>query len=229
MEEERHLSKKRKTDDRSYTSSSDELGGDSDVERRRASLAKHVPRVYGTPKISTTKEQRHQQQQQQQQHQQPVGYEWSESSDELAGDHSLYWQQRKQMSNGSASSRESTSTPTGSQKAHESEVDAFEDGQSERFVDRSVRTPTPTPPPPPPKPERLNYKEKFILRGHQRGVSNVEFSPDGTMLASCCKENKTQLLQEYYVALILTNNVLYSCGRYDKGLGCLYGQTYTYI
>lgn len=55
-------------------------------------------------------------------------------------------------------------------------------------VDRSQPTPipaaTPVPPPPPPKPERLNYKEKFLLRGHLRGVSAVQFSPDGSMIAS---------------------------------------------
>ncbi|KAJ5489431.1 WD repeat-containing protein 5 [Penicillium diatomitis] len=34
------------------------------------------------------------------------------------------------------------------------------------------------------KPERLNYKEKFVLRGHLRGVSAVQFSPDCSMIAS---------------------------------------------
>ncbi|EPS32051.1 hypothetical protein PDE_07010 [Penicillium oxalicum 114-2] len=36
----------------------------------------------------------------------------------------------------------------------------------------------------PAKPERLNYKERFVLRGHLRGVSAVQFSPDCSMIAS---------------------------------------------
>lgn len=50
------------------------------------------------------------------------------------------------------------------------------------------RTPTPPPPPPPPKPERLNYKLRSILKGHLRGVSQVKFSPDGSMIASGGKD-----------------------------------------
>lgn len=55
-------------------------------------------------------------------------------------------------------------------------------------VDREETTPIPAEmpvsPPPPPKPERLFYREKFLLRGHLRGVSAVQFSPDGSMIAS---------------------------------------------
>lgn len=42
-------------------------------------------------------------------------------------------------------------------------------------------------PPSPPKykPLRLNYKQKFILRGHKKGVAQVRFSPDGRWIASC--------------------------------------------
>lgn len=39
----------------------------------------------------------------------------------------------------------------------------------------------------PPQPIWRDYKEKFILKGHQRGVSCVKFSPDGSMIASSCE------------------------------------------
>lgn len=51
--------------------------------------------------------------------------------------------------------------------------------------DMSDRSSTPVPSVEAPvKPERLNYKEKFVLRGHLRGVSAVQFSPDCSMIAS---------------------------------------------
>ncbi len=39
--------------------------------------------------------------------------------------------------------------------------------------------------PPARPPLKLNYKQKFILRGHKKGVSQVRFSPDGHWIASC--------------------------------------------
>ncbi|KAL2012056.1 hypothetical protein VTN00DRAFT_4774 [Thermoascus crustaceus] len=59
-----------------------------------------------------------------------------------------------------------------------------EDSNNNSAPDHAERTPTPPPPPPPPKPERLNYKLRSILKGHLRGVSQVKFSPDGSMIAS---------------------------------------------
>jgi COMPASS component SWD3 len=55
-----------------------------------------------------------------------------------------------------------------------------------------IPTPEPLPPPPPPKPDHVNYVQKYVLRGHLRGVSAVKFSPDRTMIASggmllCCR------------------------------------------
>jgi COMPASS component SWD3 len=52
---------------------------------------------------------------------------------------------------------------------------------ADNWTDRSA---TPLAPPLPPKPEHLNYKEKFVMRGHLRGVSAVQFSPDCSMIAS---------------------------------------------
>lgn len=62
-----------------------------------------------------------------------------------------------------------------------------------RSVEQPERIPTPEPvsPPPPPKPDHVNYVQKYVLKGHLRGVSAVKFSPDRTMIASggmllCC-------------------------------------------
>ncbi len=39
--------------------------------------------------------------------------------------------------------------------------------------------------PPSYKPVKLNYKPKFVCKGHEKGVAQVRFSPDGRWLASC--------------------------------------------
>lgn len=44
--------------------------------------------------------------------------------------------------------------------------------------------PTPETPRPPPKPDRVNYRQRCILGTHVRGVSAVQFSPDGSKVAS---------------------------------------------
>jgi COMPASS component SWD3 len=43
---------------------------------------------------------------------------------------------------------------------------------------------SPTPSLPTYKPLKVNYKQKFILTGHKRGISQVKFSPDGRWIAS---------------------------------------------
>ncbi|KAL8874237.1 MAG: hypothetical protein Q9174_000393 [Haloplaca sp. 1 TL-2023] len=46
--------------------------------------------------------------------------------------------------------------------------------------------PSETPLPPPPKEAHyLPYRQKMVLKGHQRGVAAVRFSPKGNMIASC--------------------------------------------
>ena len=52
--------------------------------------------------------------------------------------------------------------------------------------ERSIETPR-TATPPRRKPEYVRYKQKMVLKGHRRGVAAVRFSPDGRMIASCCK------------------------------------------
>ena len=36
-------------------------------------------------------------------------------------------------------------------------------------------------------PQYEPYQEKLVLTGHRKGVATVRFSPDGRMIASCCK------------------------------------------
>lgn len=36
-------------------------------------------------------------------------------------------------------------------------------------------------------PQYLPYKQKLVLKGHKRGVAAVRFSPNGRLIASCCK------------------------------------------
>jgi WD40 repeat protein len=38
-----------------------------------------------------------------------------------------------------------------------------------------------------------NYKAKFVLEGHERGVSSVKFSPDGKKLATASNSNTSYL------------------------------------
>ncbi|CAG8980113.1 hypothetical protein HYALB_00012754 [Hymenoscyphus albidus] len=49
------------------------------------------------------------------------------------------------------------------------------------------------PSPPKHNPLRLNYKQKFILRGHKKGVAQVRFSPDGRWIASCSADGTIKI------------------------------------
>ncbi|KAJ5605698.1 hypothetical protein N7510_008479 [Penicillium lagena] len=149
-------------------SSSDELAAGSEhdeAERRRASWT--AQKVF-TPQRS---------------HHRKRPYQESDSPDELAVDADDYWR---------SSRPDETRSPSPVNRPDEIEGQSddnmggramnSEEGHAEdKTLDRSA---TPVPPPPPPKPERLNYKEKFVLKRHLRGVSAVQFSPDCSMIAS---------------------------------------------
>ena len=88
----------------------------------------------------------------------------------------------------------------------------------------------PPPPPPPPqqplKPEQINYREKYLLRGHLRGVSAVQFSRDGSMIASggmylwhCIPPFTCDRV----------NHPPFRCRRGCQSLGYLYWETYTHV
>lgn len=182
MAEESHPSKKRRLDN-GYTppseTSSDELAANSDVEGRRERWAEETPNVY---RSSAEYKREHSVSRSHSRSRSGSG-----SPDELAEDARSYWRRRRSGLNSMVSSREST--PQERDHGDESEEATFEREARARPVERpSSPTPTPLPPSPPPKPERLYYKEKFVLKGHQLGVSAVKFSPDGSMIASCCKD-----------------------------------------
>ncbi|KAI9743928.1 MAG: WD domain protein [Claussenomyces sp. TS43310] len=86
----------------------------------------------------------------------------------------------------------------------------YGDGDGDRRSDRSSRrssTPRSVPsfrssdevksdsssPTPPRKVKRVRYKRKLVLEGHQRGVSQVRFSPDGRWIASCSADATIRL------------------------------------
>lgn len=94
------------------------------------------------------------------------------------------------------SSRPSTRRDSGARRrAHSSDgsVDELDHTYHGRNRSRSSSTDTPrsshsssgVPSPPVYKPLKLNYKTKFILKGHQKGVAQVRYSPDGRWIASC--------------------------------------------
>jgi COMPASS component SWD3 len=49
------------------------------------------------------------------------------------------------------------------------------------------------PSPPVYKPLKLNYKQKFVLKGHRKGVAQVRFSPDGRWIASCSADSTIKI------------------------------------
>ncbi|KAL4895434.1 WD40-repeat-containing domain protein [Aspergillus ambiguus] len=150
-------------------SSSDELAAGSDhddAERRRASwsLQKSYP-----PKRPYTRSR---------------SYSGSESPDELTMDVDMYWRRGSRVT---PSEQDDRDRDREDEDAINGDIDYnTEPGvdAEDRYTNRSPTPVPPPPPPPPPKPERLNYRPKFLLRGHLRGVSAVRFSPDATMIAS---------------------------------------------
>ena len=111
----------------------------------------------------------------------------SESSDELAADADEYWRGSRNRRSPSPIDRDADSSSN--DRSHgRSDEDAMSNGDETLAPvrdDISHRSTTPVPSvEAPPKPENLNYKEKFVLRGHLRGVSAVQFSPDCSMIAS---------------------------------------------
>lgn len=150
-------------------SSSDELAAASDYEdreRRRSSYV-HPPQ---RPQPRTR------------------NYSDSESTDELAMDADVYWSRNRR-----SPSQDESLPDDGEDDYRDADyVDEYrseyrsedeKDGR-DRAIEGSDRSPTPVPPPPPPQPEKLNYKQKFLLKGHTRGVSAVQFSKDGSKIAS---------------------------------------------
>ncbi|KAJ5138896.1 uncharacterized protein N7515_003744 [Penicillium bovifimosum] len=154
-------------------SSSDELAAVSaheEAERRRASWTKGI--TPQRPKKSGRL------------------YSGSESPDELAVDADEYWRSsrtRNRHRNQSPINRTDSHDDHSQGGAEGHPEDDTVDTDEEQAHDAhnwSDRSATPVAPTLPPKPDHLNYKEKFVMRGHLRGVSAVQFSPDCSMIAS---------------------------------------------
>ncbi|PMD18079.1 prolyl oligopeptidase-like protein [Hyaloscypha hepaticicola] len=58
---------------------------------------------------------------------------------------------------------------------------------------RSSHSSPEAPSPPAYKPLKLNYRQKFILKGHRKGVAQVRFSPDGRWIASCSADSTIKI------------------------------------
>lgn len=152
-------------------SSSDELAAGSDhdeAERRRASWTQQKGFTPQRPQNSS----RH--------------YSKSESPDELAVDAGEYWRSSRNSDRGRSQSPRSRSRSRGGSRRGSNSPDDDMSGPDteDRATDEWIECSDPDPPTFLLKPDHVNYKEKFVLRGHLRGVSQVQFSPDGTMIAS---------------------------------------------
>jgi COMPASS component SWD3 len=153
-------------------SSSDELAALSDHDEQRRRVSWTAQKVY-PPKRPYRRSR---------------SFSGSESPDELAVDADVYWRSRNRGR--SPSHSETSAQERLSERYQDDELEADEEesaGDVEVDQEYSDRSPTPVPPPappPPPKPEKLTYQQKFLLRGHLRGVSAVKFSPDSTMIAT---------------------------------------------
>lgn len=165
--------KRRRTEDAyiqsPVESSADELAAGSDndeAERRRTtwSIQKALP-----PKRPYARSR---------------SFSGSASPDELAVD-AAYWRSRpRDRGRSRSASRDMSVQGDDERESYEESYRSDEDERGGQDRDVSDRSPTPVPAPLPPKPEKLDYREKFLLRGHLRGVSAVRFSPDASMIAS---------------------------------------------
>lgn len=171
----------RRRDPRSQSpveSSSDELAAGSEhdeAERRRASW--NAQKNF-TPQRPNAKDRR---------------YRETESPDELAINADEYWRSSRNRRSPSPINRRDDLRSREGRSQDESDSlggdrTSNEGANHAETLDNSMSdresTPVASVPGPPPKPERLNYREKFVLRGHLRGVSAVQFSPDCSMIAS---------------------------------------------
>ncbi|KAJ5935171.1 hypothetical protein N7466_004718 [Penicillium verhagenii] len=113
----------------------------------------------------------------------------SESPDELAVDADEYWRTSRNRRSPKSVTRPVNLPANASRNAERRSEDQSSDADQDITPihdDMSDRSATPIPPAPelPPKPTKVNYHEKFVLHGHLRGVSAVQFSPDCSMIAS---------------------------------------------
>ena len=148
----------------------------------------------------------------------------SVSEDELAvmdDGEASYWREEGEAPNGRASLSRDES------RGRRSESEMIEQHRlgGSTPIPAEEMTPVASPPPPRPKPERLNYRQKSILRGHLRGVSAVQFSRDGSMIASGG-------MKYVYIAppcKSVIDRIIHRCGWNRQSLGYSFREAYTYI
>ncbi|KAF7712757.1 Uncharacterized protein PECH_007330 [Penicillium ucsense] len=112
----------------------------------------------------------------------------SGSSAEISGNTDEYWLDAQERRSPSPIDRNAGLSSNDQSDRGSHDEDGMDHDGEERISEREESLDNSSTPVPSvetrAKPERLNYKEKFVLRGHLRGVSAVQFSPDCSMIAS---------------------------------------------
>lgn len=101
-------------------------------------------------------------------------------------------QSRTYSSDGSADELDHTQHHLRSSRSPRSRRNS-DHSRSRSTSEDSPRSAHSSPSPPAHKPLKLNYKCKFILRGHRKGVAQVRYSPNGRWIASCSADGTIKI------------------------------------